>query len=110
MFISYRLTAVDLNRQKELDSDPKLIQQIEFVGQLKSLDTGYNATDANNDQSMFVLKILEKIKKKRLKFSQGSVTVLQKMANYQEARVKLTNTRLNKLKSAAENKNNINIK
>ena len=26
------------------------------------------------------------------------------MANYQEARVKLTNTQLNKLKSAAENK------
>ena len=27
------------------------------------------------------------------------------MANYQEARVKLTNTQLNKLKSAAKNKN-----
>ena len=29
-----------------------------------------------NDQSMFVLTILEKIKETRLKFSQGSVTVL----------------------------------
>ena len=53
---------------------------------------------------MFVLAILEKIKETRLKFSQGSVTVLQKMANYQEARDKLTNTQLNKLKSAAKNK------
>ena len=32
------------------------------------------------------------------------MTVLQKIANYQEARVKLTNTQLNKLKSEAKNK------
>ena len=31
----YRLIAVDLSRQKELDADPKAIQQIKFVGQLK---------------------------------------------------------------------------
>ena len=53
---------------------------------------------------MFILTILEKIKEKRFKFSQRSVTVLQIMANYQEARVKLTNTQLNKLKSAAKSK------
>ena len=53
---------------------------------------------------MFVLTILEKIKETKLKFSQGSGTVLQIMANYQEARVKLTNTQLSKLKSAAKNK------
>ena len=34
----YRLIAVDLSRQKELDADPKAIQQIEFVGQLKTPD------------------------------------------------------------------------
>ena len=50
--------------------------------------------------SMFVLKFLEKIKETGLKFFLGSVTVLQNMANYQEARVKLTNTQLNKLKSS----------
>ena len=31
----YRLIAVDSSRQKELDADPKAIQQIEFAGQLK---------------------------------------------------------------------------
>ena len=31
----YRLMAVDLSRQKELDADPKAIYEIEFVGQLK---------------------------------------------------------------------------
>ena len=53
---------------------------------------------------MFVLKILEWIEETRLKFSQGSVTLLQKMANYQETRVNSTNTQLNKLNSAAKNK------
>ena len=33
----YRLMAVDMSRQKELYADPKAIQQIEFVGQLKVL-------------------------------------------------------------------------
>ena len=51
---------------------------------------------------MFVLIILEKIKEMRLKCSQGSVTELQIMTNYQEMRVKATNTQLNKLKSAAK--------
>ena len=50
----------------------------------------------------FFLTVLEKIKETRLKFSQGGVTVIQKMANYQEVRVKLTNTQLHKLKSAAK--------
>ena len=50
---------------------------------------------------MFFLTIWEKIKKARVKFYQGSVTVLEKMENYREARVKLANTQLSKLESAA---------
>ena len=53
---------------------------------------------------MFVLTVLEKIKETRLKFSQGSVTVLSKIKNYQEARSKLTNKQLNKLKATSKNK------
>ena len=40
----------------------------------------------------------------RLTFSQGIVTVLWKLAIYQEATVKLSNTQQNKLKSAVKNK------
>ena len=58
----HRLLAVDLSRQKELDADLKTIPQTEFVGQLKKLNGDGNATDAGNDQSMFVLTILEKIR------------------------------------------------
>ena len=51
-----------------------------------------NATDAaGSDQSMFVLTIFKKIKETRLKYSQEIVKVLQKIANYKEVRVKLSN-------------------
>ena len=58
---------------------------------------------------MFVWTILEKKTKikTRLKFSQGIVRVLSIMTKYEEARVKLTNTQINKLKSAAKNKTGI---
>ena len=55
---------------------------------MENLNNNGNATDArDNDQSMFVLRILEKIKGTRLKLSQGSVTVFKKTASYQEVRV-----------------------
>ena len=60
-----RLKAVNLSRQKELDADPKAIPEIKFVGQLKS--TYYAIVDG---EPMFVLTILEKKLKMRLKFSQ----------------------------------------
>ena len=72
----YRLTAVDLSRQKELDENPKSIQQIEFVGQLKELYADNNAIDAGNyDKFMFVLTILGKMKEARIKYYQGSVAI-----------------------------------
>ena len=67
----YRLVAADLSRQKDLDADPKAIEQIEFIGQLKNPDNAIIAIE-----SMFVLTISEKIKEKKLKLSEGSVTVL----------------------------------
>ena len=48
------------------------------------------------EKNLFILTILEKIQERRLTFSQRNVTVLQTIANYQEVRVKLTNTQLNK--------------
>ena len=42
----YRLIALDLNRQKELDADPKANQKMEFVRQLKKLNAD------NNDECM----------------------------------------------------------
>ena len=60
----YKLIAVDLSRQKELDADQKAIQKIRFVGQLKNED-GVSV----GSQSVFILIVLEKIEETRLKFS-----------------------------------------
>ena len=65
-----------MSRKKELDADPKAIQQIEFVGQLKKIDKNGNVKDAGDGKSTFVLTNLEKIKETRIKFSSRGVTVL----------------------------------
>ena len=52
----YRVIAVNLRRQKELDADPKEIQQIEFTGRFKNTD-GINS---DGTQFIFFFKTLEK--------------------------------------------------
>ena len=51
-----------------MDADPKAIEQIELVGQLRNLDNAIVAIE-----SRFFWTIPEKIKETRLKFFQGSV-------------------------------------
>ena len=58
----YQLTAVDLSKQKELDADPKAIQQIEFYGKLET-----------NSQ---VCTVLEKSKETVLEFYKVTAKVL----------------------------------
>ena len=82
--------------KKDVDTDPKAIQQTECIVQLKNTDR----ITADGNQPMFVLTILEKIKETRAKFSQGRVIVLKKMRNSQ----------LSKLKYAAKNETGITIR
>ena len=94
-----------------VDSDIKRYEEINRVinktswrfQHLKKLDANGNATGSGNEQCMFVLTILERIKERGQTCFQGSVTVLWKMANFQEIRAKLTNAQLNKLKYPARN-------
>ena len=58
----YQLIAVNLSKQKELDADPRAIQQIEFYGKLKT-----------NSQ---VCTVLEKSKETVLEFYEGTAKVL----------------------------------
>ena len=64
MINHHKLIALDYYKQKELDTDPKVIQQIEFVEQLKKIE----GVNADRTQSMFVLTVLKKIKETKLKF------------------------------------------
>ena len=63
----YQLIAVDLSKQKELDADPRVIQQIEFYGMLKT-----------NSQ---VYIVLEKSKETVLEFYKGTAKVLEEHIN-----------------------------
>ena len=61
---TYKMIAVDLNKQQALDADPRTVQQIHFTA---NLDT------AGNTRIYF---ILEEAKETILDFSQGTVKVL----------------------------------
>ena len=76
---------VDLSRKKKLDADPKAIQQIEFVGQLKN----EVCINADGTQSIFTLMIFLKKQRNKLK-------IFSSRCNDQQARVKLTNAQVNK--------------
>ena len=57
----YKLVAVDLSKQKELDADPRAIQQIEFKYMLETNSTIY--------------WVLEKFKETILEFYKGTAKV-----------------------------------
>ena len=59
-----------MSKPKELDVDPKAIEQIKFAEQLKNQKYAI----VSNESMLF--NDLGKIKERRLTFSQGSVTVL----------------------------------
>ena len=61
---NYKMSAIDLTRQNELDADPRAIQQINFTANLDS---------AGNTKILF---IIEEAKEKFFEFSQGTVKVL----------------------------------
>ena len=63
---NYRLIAVDLSKQKALDTDSRAIQQIIFTGKIK-------ATVANTRVVIFY--VLEKSKETILEFSKGTTKV-----------------------------------
>ena len=60
-----KLIAVDLSKQKELDADPRAIQQIEFKYML----------EGNNDNNSTFCWILKKSKETILEFYKGTVKV-----------------------------------
>ena len=58
----YQLIAIDLSKQRELDADPRAIQQIEFIGMLKT--------------RLNVFTIFEKSKETILEFYKGTAKVM----------------------------------
>ena len=61
----YELIAADLSKQKELDADPRAIQQIEFKYML----------EGNNYNNSTIYWVLEKSRETILEFYKGTVKV-----------------------------------
>ena len=61
---NYKMMAIDLSRQNELDADPRAIQQINFTA---NLDRAGNTT---------IFFIIKEAKETVFEFSQGAVKVL----------------------------------
>ena len=61
---NYKMIAIDLSKQQELDADPRAIQEINFTANLEK---------AGNTTMFF---IIEQAKETVLDFSQGTVKVL----------------------------------
>ena len=64
---NYRLIAADLSKQKALDADSRLIQQIIFIGKIKAKEA---------ETRVIIYYILEKSKETILQFSKGPTKVL----------------------------------
>ena len=64
----YKMIAIALSKQQELDADPKAIQQINFTGNL-------NRDEKKNDD-IIMFFIIEEAKETILDFSLGTVKVL----------------------------------
>ena len=63
---NYRLTAIDLSKQKALDADPRETEQIVFQG----------VVGGNDDTKLRLYTILEQSKETMLEFSKGTAKVL----------------------------------
>ena len=61
---NYKLIAIDLSKQQELDADPRGIQQINFTANLE------------RDDGTTIFFIIERAKETVFEFSQGTVKVL----------------------------------
>ena len=95
---NYKLIAIDLSKQQALDADPKAIQQIHFT---VNFDRAGNTT---------IICIIKEAKETVLAFSQRTYNSIQwfnfyqyKMTQYSSLNVKLSDSQLNKLKSAIKN-------
>ena len=98
---TYKMIAVDLRKQQALDADPRAIQRINFTA---------NLYRAGNTKVYF---ILEEAKETILDYRIYCKIIfnlninIYKMTQYNSLNVKLSNSQLNKLKSAIKNETDV---
>ena len=58
---NYQLIAVDLSKQRELDAGPRVIQQIEFIGMLKTRSNVFTILEKSKETILEFYKELQKL-------------------------------------------------
>ena len=58
---NYQLIAVDLSKQRELDADPRAIQQIEFIGMLKTRSNVFTILEKSKETILEFYKVAAKV-------------------------------------------------
>ena len=58
---NYQLIAVDLSKQRELDADPRAIQQIEFIGMLKTRSNVFTISEKSKETILEFYKGTSKV-------------------------------------------------
>ena len=103
---NYVLIAIDLSNQQDFDADLRAIQQLNFARNL----------ERTGNKSIFF--IIKEVKETIQDFSEGTVKVfslkycilIHNMTQYHSVNVKLSNSQLNKLKSARKDAAKCNSK
>ena len=90
----YKMTAIDLSKQQALDVDPRAIQQINFTANLDR--------DANT-RFYFILEFSQRNRKSFINFNFYQYRMIQ----YNRVNSRLSNSQLNKLKSAIKNETEV---
>ena len=97
------MVVIGLSKQQALDADPRAIQQINFT---VNLDTAENTI-----MFLIIEKAKETVHKKLQIFLYNAIKkfnfYLHKMTQYNNLKVKLSNSQLNKLKSAIKNETEV---
>ena len=104
---------VKLNPQKYEGTELKILTPNKLLtrlpillAQIKAWNNSYKSKNEIRQILYLLYQISKKVYNNLIKLFNRNVTVLEIVASYQEARIKLTNTQLKKLTFASKNKKN----
>ena len=98
------MIAIDLSKQQGLDADPRAIQQVNFTSNLD--DKGQRCSSLLKKRNKLFLNF-HKEPKKFYEYKVQFIFYQYKMTQYNSLNVKLSNSQLNKLKSAIKNETEV---
>ena len=108
------MIVIDLSKQQALDVDPRAIQQINFTGNLDQAERAFMffiyEEAKKNYFGTFIWNCKSIVNMLYNNLIWFIITSIQKMTQQNNLKVKLSNSKLNKLKSAMQNETVLNLR